>query len=168
MWLLAPGGNWVEMGNVKGYTAPDGVSTTQYWAGHYYAKQRTNGTNPPIYQRILFGVSGVTGAHSFQIEKTGSSGGLYSWSFALNNVNQGGLSSNNASFPYMQGGIETNNGLSKFRSGTTIESMYYRDTANVWKAWPTTGVVDGDNLKIPSWNSVYDGANRRITFYTSQ
>lgn len=169
MWLLDGGGNWVEIGDIKGYSAPDGVSSTKYWAGHYYAKQRTNGSNSPIYQRILIGPYNPTGAHTYQATRGSASNSLWIWNFSIDNgAYRGSLYSNNSSFPYMQVGIETNNGLSKFRSGTYANSLYHLNTSNAWTNWPSSGVLDGDNGRIPSWNSVYDGTNRKINFYTNQ
>jgi len=169
MWLLDGRGNWVETGTVKGYTSPDGVSSsTEYWAGHYYAKQRTNGTTSPLYQRILIGPYKPTGAHSYQLERDTSTGFAWNWTILIDGGDYiGTVAANNSSFPYMQVGLETNNGYSKFKNGTVANSMYYRNTSDSWTKWPSSGLLDGDNGKIPDWNSVYNGVNNSITFSTN-
>lgn len=162
MWLLDSSGNWVETGSLKGYTAPDGISATTYWAGEYYARQKiVNGS--PVYQRKYIGSSGSTGSKIFQVNVGQANGSSYSWGFYLNNAYVGSFDSPNSSFPYTQIGIETNNGCSNYLSGTYVDSMYILTPSKTWAKWGTN-VIDGDNKKIAAWDSVYSSTNQRITF----
>ncbi len=164
MWLLDASGNWVETGSVKGYTAPDGISATIYWAGEYYARQKIVNGNP-VYQRKFIGTSGSTGSKIFQINVGTASGSSYSWDFYLNNTYAGSFDSPNSNFPYAQVGIETNNGCSNYSNGTYADSLYILTPSKTWAKWGTT-VIDGDNKKVAAWDSVYSSANQRITFFS--
>jgi hypothetical protein len=162
MWLLDTSGNWVETGSVKGYTAPDGISATTYWAGEYYARQKIVNGNP-VYQRKFIGTSGSTGSKIFQVNVGQASGSSYSWNFYLNNSYAGSFDSPKSSFPYAQVGIETNNGCSNYRNGTYADSLYILTPSKTWAQWGSN-VIDGDNKKVAAWDSVYSSASQRITF----
>jgi hypothetical protein len=162
MWLIDTSGNWVETGSVKGYTAPDGVSATTYWAGEYYARQKIVNGNP-VYQRKYIGSSGSTGSKVFQVNVGQASGSSYSWDFYLNNSYVGSFDSPSSSFPYAQIGIETNNGCSNYSNGTYVDSMYILTPSKTWAKWGSS-VVDADNKKIAAWDSVYSSTNQRIIF----
>jgi hypothetical protein len=162
MWLLDTSGNWVEIGSVKGYTAPDGISATTYWAGEYYARQKIVNGNP-VYQRKFIGASGSTGSKIFQINVGNASGSSYSWDFYLDKSHVGSFDSPKSSFPHAQVGIETNNGCSNYRSGTYADSLYILTSSKAWEKWGTN-VVDGDNKKVAAWDSSYSSANQRVTF----
>ncbi|MCY7276770.1 MAG: hypothetical protein LH702_24305 [Phormidesmis sp. CAN_BIN44] len=164
MWLLDELGNWVEMGSVKGYTAADGISSTTAWAGEYYARQKVV-SGVTTYLRRYIGTTGSTGAKSFQINIGTGSGALVNWDFYLNGTYLGSFDSPKSSFPYMQVGIESNNGCSNYTSGTYADSLYYYTTGTTksWQQWNTTP-VDGDNKKIAAWDSVYNSTAQKITF----
>ncbi|MGB3205173.1 MAG: hypothetical protein WBB28_09310 [Crinalium sp.] len=163
MWLLDASGNWVEMGTVKGYTSADGISSsTSYWAGEYYARQKVvNGVT--TYLRRFTGTSGSTGSKSFQINVGQASGSSFNWDFYLDGSYIGSFDSPKSTFPYMQIGTETNNGCSNYVSGTYADSLYYYTPTNGWQQWGTN-VIDGDNNLISGWDSTYNATNQRITF----
>lgn len=161
MWLIDELGNWVETGSLKGYTSPDGISATTYWAGEYYARQKIVNGNP-IYQRKYIGSSGSTGSKIFQVNVGQASGSSYSWDFYLNNAYVGSFDSPNSSFPYVQIGIESGHNCSTYRSGTYVDSLYTLTPSKTWAKWGTM-VGTADN-KLAPWNSVYSLANQNIIF----
>jgi hypothetical protein len=162
MWLLDGAGNWVETGSVKGYTAPDGISTPTYWAGEYYGRQKiVNGVT--TYLRRLIGSSGSTGAKSFQVMVGQANGSLYNWDFYVNNTYIGSFDSPKNTFPYMQVGMETNNGCGNFVSGTYADSLYIYTPTKAWQQWGTNVGVSPKDTRVP-WSSSYSQVNQKITF----
>jgi hypothetical protein len=159
MWVQQGTNDWVEIGDVKGYPTPDGYNAGPYWAGHFYAKQRSNtdAYSVSIYEEHNYGTSGVTGSHSFKVQVGNPSQGLYYWDYYIDNVYVNSLLSNNASMDFVNVGIESNNNDNTFNNGTYVDSLYYRDSS--WKLWPSNvrAISEGDNNTL-QWRSSYNSS----------
>jgi hypothetical protein len=162
MWLLDGAGNWVETGSIKGYTSPDGISTPTYWAGEYYGRQKVV-NNVTTYLRRLIGSSGSTGPKSFQVIVGQANGSSYNWDFYVNNTYIGSFDSPKNTFPYMQVGMETNNGCGNFVSGTYSDSLYIYTPTKTWQSWGANVVASPPDSRV-IWSSSYSQANQKVTF----
>lgn len=168
IWLIGPSSEWIEVGALNGWTAPDGGTTNvTFWKGFYYAKQIGS-----TYTRTLIGSSGATGSLSYQLEKVSQSGSIYNWTLKVTSaggttlVGPTTITHSKGAFSIMQVGIETGNACNGFKNGTYSDSLYFKD-ASGFKLWSTRPVFNTDNnnnQSSSSRSSSYNSTNNQVVF----
>lgn len=167
MWVVlskTPAGDpqeWIEMGQVRG-----GVNK-QFHNGHFTAVKRYQ-NGQLLFTESVIGTSGSTsGSYTYEIAYGGKSSlGYDKWNLYINGSYQTFWT-----VPYTQSvgqtvGIETNDSLSSFKTGTKISNVDYLKNGTWWR-W--TSAVNGDS-NVLGWSSsfVYNStANTNTVTFTN-
>jgi hypothetical protein len=136
---------WIEIGQVKG-----GVNKN-YWNGHYEAiKRYQNGSL--IYTETPLSYSGDTGPASYEISYGGKSSlGYDFWNVYINGINYDYWTIPFISSIAQHVGIESNDSLNTFKTGTKITNIgYTKDGTSYW--W--TSSMNGDSNYL-NWSSTF-------------
>lgn len=143
MWEAFNSNEWIETGDV------DGSINGNYWAGHYVAYQEYNSsTGQYAYHEYTVGSEYPTGAHNFEVQKTGTN----TWVSYVDFTQSMSFSFSYASSPEINVGIESNDNQNYFLSGTYDDTLEYKDSSNNWHLWPSA--VNGDSNSL-GWSSTF-------------
>lgn len=136
---------WVEVGQVKG-----GVNDL-YHDGHFTGVKRYE-NGKLLFTEKKLGNGGTTGSYTYELKYGGKSSlGYDKWEVYI-----GGVYQTFWTVPFTQGiaqhvGIESNDTLNQFDSGTKISNVYYTKNGTLYK-WNTATNGDSNSL---NWSSSF-------------